>query len=177
MLREGEGTWDLRTAPGRGEAGMPAGEAYVIYEGRSSRAIRARVLLPKGRRLDTRGRRVAFDSYGASCPKRTRTSAPTTMDISVGPVPLAEARDELLRAAEQLGFARRHVEEWYARAAGGAGSTGVDDRVRSSIPRSEVGYLKIEAQGRFRPTGDTADTAVHYTLSWSEPFDPDACTR
>ncbi len=180
VLEAGEGTWDLRTPPSREEAGMPDGQEWVIYEphGWWPPPLRAHVLLPEGKRLDTEASYVALDSYGAACWKRTKTSDPTTMDISVGILTIDEARRELLRAAEEFGFSRRAIEEWYSEAKKAAASGDATMRVRSYMPDVEVGYLGVGVQGRFLPYEHEVKHAfVHYTLSWVEPFDPKACER
>lgn len=179
VLEAGEGSWDLRAPPSREEAGMPTGESVVIYEPHGwlwwDRSLRTHVLLPEGKRIDTEAGSVAFDSYGAACPVRSETADPTTMDISAGAMPLDEARQELLRAAEEFGFYREEIESWHAEAASREDAT---ERVKTPFLRSEVGYLTIEVQGRFNPIGDDHENAfVHYTLTWAEPFDPDACKK
>ncbi len=179
VLEAGEGTWDLRTPPSREEAGMPVGEEWVIYEDAGafySHDILAHVMLPEGKRIDTEVNYVALDSYGARCWKRSETSDPTTMDISVGPVTLDEGRRELLRAAKEFGFPRRAIEEWYSEAKRAVVRGDETMRIRSSISGAEVGYLGVGVQGRFLPYKHEVKHAfVHYTISWAEPYDPSGC--
>ncbi len=179
VLEAGEGTWDLRAPPSREEAGMPDGEPYVIYEARGwwrETPISTHVLLPEGKRIDTETSYVALDSYGARCWKRTGTSDPTTMDISIGVITIDEARRELLRAAEEFGFSRQAIDEWYSEAKRTAARGDATIRVRSYIPGAEVGYLGVGVQGRFLPyEHEVRHAFVHYTISWLEPFDPSAC--
>ena len=160
---------------------MPPGETVVIYErGGWWRAppIRARVLLPEGKRVEAEASYVVLDSYGATCWKRTGTSDPTTMDISVGPVPLDDARRELLRAAEEFDLSHSDIEEWYAESKRAVSQGDATDRVRTPFLRSEIGYLTLDAQGRFLPYEREVEHAfVHYTFSWAEPFDLSACER
>lgn len=181
VLEAGIGTWDLRTPPSRKEAGMPPDETVVIYERGGwwrTPPIRARVLLPEGKRVEAEASYVALDSYGAPCPQSTGTANPTTMDISVDSVSLDEAHRILLRAADEFGLSRRYIEEWYSEAKRADGIEQATDRVDTPSLRSKVGYLTLDVQGRFSPIGDEPDsTFVHYTFSWAEPRAPSACEK
>lgn len=182
VLETGAGTWDLRTPPSREEAGMPPGETVVIYDRHGgwwdATLIRARVLLPEGKRLEVEASNVAFDSYGAPCSQRAGKSAPTTMDISVGPVPLDDARRELVRAADEFGFSRPYVEEWYSESKKAVEQGDATDWIKTPFLRSEVGYLTAEVRGSFLPYEHEVEHAfVHYIFSWAKPFDPSACER
>lgn len=158
---------------------MPPGETVVIYDrGGRWRAppIRAQVSLPEGKRLEVKASNVAFDSYGVTCGRRAGKSDPTTMDIGVGPVPLGEARLELLEAADEFGFSRRTIEEWYSESKRAVEQGDATERVKTPFLRSEVGYLTLDVQGRFLPYEHEVEHAfVHYTFSWAGPFSPRAC--
>lgn len=160
---------------------MPPGETVVIYERGGwwrHPPILAHVLLPEGKRVEAEAGYVAFDSYGTLCPQSTGTSDPTTMDISVGPMPLEEAYRQLLGTAEEFGFARRYIEEWYSQAQRTDGIEQATDRVDTPFLRLKVGYLTLDVQGRFSPIGDEPDnTFVHYTFSWTEPRATSACEK
>ncbi len=163
---------------------MPPGETVVIYEARGwwhEAPIRVHVLLPEGKRIDTEVSYVALDSYGAPCWKRTATSSPTTMDISVGPVPLDDGYREMVEAADEFELprqARHSIEEWYSESKRAVAQGDATTRIRSYVPGVKVGYLGVGVQGRFLPYKHEVEHAfVHYTLSWAEPFDPGGCGK
>ncbi len=172
----------MRTPLSRKEAGMPPGETVVIYDRHGgwwdATLIRTRVLLPEGKRLKLEASNVAFDSYGASCWKRTGTSKPTGMDIGVGPVPLDEARREMLNAAGKFGFPRSDIEEWYSEAKRAASRGNTTERIQTLFLRSRVGYLTIEMKGSFLPYEHQEKHAfIHYILSWGKLFGGGACGK
>lgn len=101
----------------------------------------------------------------ANAPRRLPGTGPATSAAEISYTPAGT------RAAGEFDFSRGEIEIWHAEAKRTASR-----EVRTPFLRSRVGYLTLNVQGRFDPISDEPDnTFVQYTLTWTEPFDPDAC--
>ena len=164
VMRSGQGRFDLTSPPSRDEVGLAAGSSHVAYEQPDQRPFEIRVALPDGAGLAFDARLVWFDSLGSPDPA---TGPPTTLDIHHYTT-LAGARDHLLAAAEQFGFAPEAVDRWYAEASGPL-PVAAPSTVRTPWLTATVGYLELQVRGGYSPPVDTPEsdqTVVHYALRW-----------
>jgi hypothetical protein len=149
-------TYDLREAPTRADVRMPDGERAVIDEADESYTVT--LLLPQGRRMETKVNLVTFDSYATGT--RASTADPTGADMHTARIPLDEARTVMATSLRQLGTSDTAADRWVdrARSAGGTAS------VRSENVATRLGYLTVRVQGRYNPLDERASVA--YSLSW-----------
>lgn len=162
VLDSSSGTFDLTSPPSRGEAGMIAGQATVIYEHDDrTQPFRVAVALPDDKHIDTEATMISFDAYGAPDPA---TGDPTAMDIANQGLALGAARDRLLCIANQFDLPTEPIRDWYAAAQHRPDPSG------SVVPetpwlRAEVGYMVVQVKGSYL-TPDSPSAVVRYALNW-----------
>jgi hypothetical protein len=86
------------------------------------------------------------------------------MDITRRDITPAQARDQLLTAADAFTLNNAPIRDWFTATAGG---TDAADNPEPQTPwlRTTLGYLSLEMQATYQPTSKTA--AVHYVLNWT----------
>jgi hypothetical protein len=165
VLDSGQGRFDLTGPPSRDEAGMAAGRPDVTYQREDHKPFHVLVLLPEGRQIDVDARLVTFDAWAEADP---RAASPTTMDIHCYAATLDAGRDHLLAVARQFGFETKVVADWYDEAKNPR-PVQAPATARTPWLGANVGYLRLEVQGSYKPPVDTPEsdqTVVHYLLTW-----------
>lgn len=154
--QHGAVTYDLRQAPSRADVRMPDGEKTVFDEAEENYPVT--LLLPQGRRLETKVSVVSFDSYGAGT--RATTADPTGADLHTARMPLEDAAAVMAASLRQLGSSDAAAGRWVEEARPAGGSV----TVRSENVSTRLGYLTIRVQGRYNPADRRA--SVWYGLNW-----------
>lgn len=164
VVEAGLGRFDLSTPPSRDDAGMLEGRDTAIYAHDSGEPLQVEVSLPEGRRLVAEVESAKFK--GELGVDGVSTAPPESLDLSRRDLEPADARDRLLRFAEDLHLDTGAIRRWY---------TAISKRqVRRTNPqhdtgwiRNKLGYLTLEMQGKYNLIGDRAD--VELRLTWRAP--------
>jgi hypothetical protein len=149
-------TYDLREPPSRADVHMPAGEKTVLDEAEQNFPVT--LLLPEGRRLETKVGVVSFDSYATGT--RATTADPTGADMHTARTSLEDAAAVMATSLRQLGSSDAAADRWVEQARPASGSA----TVRSENVETRLGYLTVRVQGRYNPLDRHA--SVWYGLYW-----------
>ena len=149
-------TYDLREPPSRADVHLPDGEKTVIDEAEENFPVT--LLLPQGRRLETKVSVVSFDSYATGT--RATSADPTGADMHTARMPLEDAAAAMATSLRQLGSSDAAAGRWVEEARPASGSA----TVRSENVETRLGYLTFRVQGRYNPSDRRA--TVSYSLYW-----------